>query len=330
MSEANREELRNLVERYLNHSATPDERKALERYYSLFDSEPEITEALPEVQLQALQSRIKHGVAEDIVENNKNFFSRPYFWRGVAAAAVLLLLSLALLVPNKISPHQEVAKSPQEPIENTSERKVNRFLTLPDGSTVILHSGSKIKLANDFNEATRTVYLTGEAYFDIAHNQHTPFVIHTGKLKTTVLGTAFTVKAWPQDANITVTVARGKVRVENQEGVVAVLTPEKNVTYNKASEEIDESKAVSSDAVTWLEEEMTFEEMPFGELASRLSQRYGTSITFHNQALALCEITGRFSGTETLNEVLRTLSVASNTQYTYTEDGILIEGEKCM
>lgn len=336
MSEEKKEELRKLVAHYLSERATPEERKVLEDYYELFNSGLDIIELLPEVQLEALRLRMKSNISRALDKKEtkplSSYERKPLFSYEFLkmAVAVIVLVGIGWLLRTNSDENETTPIPAEQTLSEASPRKVNRFMTLPDGSTVILHSGSNIKLADDFNQSTRTIFLTGEAYFDIAHNQKTPFVIRTGKLKTVVLGTAFNVRAWPNDAEITVSVARGKVRVEDEEGVLAILTPDKNLTYNTESSETNTPEAPVSDAINWLQEEMTFDEMPFGELASRLGERYGTAISFDNPELANCEITGRFNGTETLNEVLRTLSIASNTQFTYTEEGVVIAGDKCM
>src|SRR5690606_22599672 len=120
----------------------------------------------------------------------------------------------------------------KEPIAQVqrADASVNRFLTLPDGSTVVLHKGSTLELAQGFNEESRTVYLSGEAYFDVFHNPKSSFINRTGKLKTTVLGTAITIKAWVNKIDITVNVSRGKVSIEDDEILIAVLTNDKQDT----------------------------------------------------------------------------------------------------
>src|SRR5690606_2859673 len=107
------------------------------------------------------------------------------------------------------SPHRE-----NKMVINSVNSNEHRLLHLPDGSTVIVGVGSKLNYPSSFDSLrTREVYLEGQAYFDIRHNPQKPFIIHTGKVATTVLGTSFNIKAWPEDQDITVTVTRGKVRV---------------------------------------------------------------------------------------------------------------------
>jgi len=90
-------------------------------------------------------------------------------------------------------PQQQARQTSPKPPDHTIH--YNRYITLPDGSTVILHAGSKLDYPVSFNGNTREVNLIGEGYFDVQHDPARPFIIHTGHLKTTVLGTAFNIKA---------------------------------------------------------------------------------------------------------------------------------------
>ncbi|MDR2148023.1 MAG: FecR family protein, partial [Tannerella sp.] len=85
--------------------------------------------------------------------------------------------------------------------------------TLPDGSKVWVNAGSKITYAADFGITSRDVYLTGEAYFDIAKNEKIPFYVNTDVLKIKVFGTAFNVKAYSDDDRVETTLDRGSISI---------------------------------------------------------------------------------------------------------------------
>jgi transmembrane sensor len=90
----------------------------------------------------------------------------------------------------------------QSPVNETKLRTKRHYLsknTLPDGTTVVLNKKSKLSYPVEFTGSTREVFLTGEAFFDVAHNPSKPFKVHTGVFVTKVLGTAFSIKAYPGD-----------------------------------------------------------------------------------------------------------------------------------
>lgn len=72
-------------------------------------------------------------------------------------------------------------------------------LTLPDGSKVWLNSGSKLKYGKDFNQNSRTVFLAGEAFFDVAASRFKPFDVVTGRFTVRAVGTEFNVFSYEDD-----------------------------------------------------------------------------------------------------------------------------------
>lgn len=326
MSEENKKEFLKLVEKYLNGTATAPERQILESYYATFDDAPEAFEDLDNTQLDMLGYGIKEKINRRIkLRERGSFFFSSYF----QAAAVLVIMLGVIWLAKIYSPDENKQQIPAAAVPVDKE-PVSRFFTLPDGSKVVLQANSHLKLDDNFNRSKRIVYLTGEAYFDVTHNPDSPFIIYTGKVKTTVLGTAFNIQAWPGQNDIIVSVSRGKVRVEDQNKLIAVLTPEKQVTYNTETSVAGEQQVEVSEMMAWLQQDVTFDDMSFKDLAVLLSKRYGTSIRFVNPELENCRFTGRFSGTETLEEVMRTLSLTSNTRYNISADKVLVDGEKCI
>ncbi|REA60151.1 hypothetical protein DSL64_15875 [Dyadobacter luteus] len=338
MSSVNKNKFRKLVAKYLNNDASEQEVDIVEKYYRLFDEEPDKTSQIPAEQVNALQNRLKAKISENIIKEERAtvpLFRSMYF----RAAAVLLLVSTfaIFLYLSKSKPELSSPLANATGHAKSSDDNQNRFVTLPDGTKVVLHGQSKISYDNDFNKTVREVTLTGEAYFDVVHlptagesGKPVPFIIKTGKVRTTVLGTAFNIKAWPDQKEVVVTVTRGKVKVQDSNKTVTVLTANKQVTLNTNSEVLAEVKTVKSEMLTsWTHKDMIFDAMPFGELAANLEKRYDVKIHFKNPAIKNCAITGRFSGTETLDEVFQILSLTSNTKYFLTDQELVVDGEKC-
>jgi transmembrane sensor len=330
---------RKLTEKYLSLRASDNQKEALDKYYGLFDSEPDQTESLDADELSAIESRIKAGIAKKIYRREPivfTLFRHPVF----RAAGILLLVSCLslgiyyyyLTTPSK--PDVALRTISIEPSQS------NHFVILPDGSKALLRKGSQMTYDKDFNTLHREINLTGEAYFDIAHVTYMdrnhrsvkkPFIIHTGKVKTTVLGTAFEIKAWPESEKVIVSVTRGKVRVEDENHLIAVLNKDDQVDYDlKTTEAIEGDISKQSEFLSWAKEDMVFDNMPFETLAERLGKRYQVTIVFKKPDLKQCRFTGRFSGTETLEEVIQILTVTSHT--TYAMEGnrrVVIDGRKC-
>ncbi|HTJ13018.1 MAG TPA: FecR domain-containing protein [Dinghuibacter sp.] len=105
--------------------------------------------------------------------------------------------------------------------------KGQRFhVVLPDGSQVWLNAGSRLSYFSRMGEsdAIRKVQLDGEGYFEVAHDKNLPFHVVARGTETVVLGTVFDVKAYSDEAKVTVGLVNGAVQVEAQ-GKTLALTP---------------------------------------------------------------------------------------------------------
>lgn len=103
-------------------------------------------------------------------------------------------------------------------------------ITLPDGSLVVLNVASQLTIPVDYAEGNRTLRLTGEALFTVAHNKHAPFVVLAGPSVTQVLGTSFSVRHYPTDTAAIVAVQDGKISVGGDSSMTpAIVTANQQV-----------------------------------------------------------------------------------------------------
>ena len=194
-------------------------------------------------------------------------------------------------------------------------------ITLSDGSIVTLKDGSQINQKNNFNGKTREIEFEGEASFDIVDNPYKPFIIHTGRIRTTVLGTSFSIKAVPGDNSITVTVAEGKVKVEDGFELLATLEANQQFIHGIETEYL-QKKAINVEHNTgWQLHELIFSNMPFGDIVKELTVRYGVSIVFENEELKQRRITALLDNRDSVDAMLKLLCATHQASYT-------VEGKK--
>ncbi len=247
----------------------------------------------------------------------------------VAAAASLILFAVIgkvtyqLLQPGPAP--AVVIKVAQVPINQITD--YNRYVVLPDGSTIVLKAGSTLDSSPHFNDLTREVSLNGEAYFDIARDESKPFIIRTGKLKTIVLGTAFNIKAWEHEKQVTVSVTRGKVKVENDEKILAVLEANQQMQYDESQSHTEQKEVVAGKIVTdWTQEDLVFKGESLESIAHTLSKHFGVNISISDTRLAGTIIVSSFSGTEPLENILEVLcKINGDAQYTINGKEILLK-----
>jgi ferric-dicitrate binding protein FerR (iron transport regulator) len=190
---------------------------------------------------------------------------------------------------------------------------------------VILSAGSKLNYPSSFDGLKkREVFLDGQAFFDIKHNASRPFIVYTGKLKTEVLGTAFNIKAIPGEADITVTVTRGKVKVMDQDKMLGIITPDQQITYSK--EKVGAvTKRVNSDSLfNWKEQDLRCNDLTIAEAAELLEKRYNVKITISDQSITSQRFTTTFGKNDSFEQVLKSICVFNGLSYKYNKDNATV------
>jgi len=317
--------VKTLLRKLLAGEASDAERHEIEAWYAEQNNQEVVWEAESPDEEQRLEEAMRAHILNHIEQPlpRGRVFRLPSWVRVAAAVSFLFLTAGAYyLLSQKKTVVLETGA-----VESQANRVVNKYVLLPDGSHLLLHPGSKINY--DFSGKIREVNLTGEAYFDVKHETEHPFVIHAGAVTTTVLGTAFDIKAYAGQ-KVVVTVTRGKVSVTNSaKSVTAVLTPNQQVEYDEQKQSVKKEVVNSAKEVVWMKADMQFDELSFAALADRLSQRYDKTFEFKNPTLRNCPITGRFSGDESLDEVLKIISQTTSTTYSINGNKVTINGKGC-
>jgi ferric-dicitrate binding protein FerR (iron transport regulator) len=197
----------------------------------------------------------------------------------------------------------------------------DRHLVLPDSSVVLLRAGSTLSLSDGFEQADRLVTLQGEAYFDIRRNARRPFIVRCANVYTYVLGTAFNIHSSGKEGQVTITVTSGKVRVERENKIMAVLTRNQELTCRDRQPAIPATLENVTPKVEWMAKDLLFNETSLETICQRLSARYQVHFTIDRQVNKekRVTITDAFYGTESLNDILDI--VCTTLGYTYSVTG---------
>lgn len=318
----NRSYILELYHKYLSGRASKEEIDLLLRHYELFDSEPDGLELLSNLEKVVIRDEIEAEISQRISASEKSGVllnnKRTLWITGLTvAASILIFFALSFF-------QDTIKQTAAEPVVSKLTReKENRLIRLPDGSTVIISPGSKLNYPSSFDGLSkREVYLDGQAYFDIKHNSLKPFVIYTGKLKTTVLGTAFNINAWADSDDITVTVARGKVKVEDiNNNTLGVLTPNRQIKYDKVNAKSIEKAVQSTEYLKWKEEEdLLLSDVSVAEAAELLEDRYKVKIAISDNQIKSKRFTTIVRKGEELDRILHSISEFNNASYNYDKD----------
>lgn len=250
---------------------------------------------------------------------------RNYWW--ITAAAIVLIATMTALWIN--TQWQPKDRNVQQETFVPESFTGKQFIKLPDESTVLLNENSKLTYEDSFGIQSRKVVLTGEAYFDVRHDPSRPFIVRTGKVKTTVLGTAFNIKAYEEQQEIMVTVDRGKVSVGDDERVYDQILPDEQLAINTITNHIEKKRINSDTAVKWKDQFFVLNNVSLEKAADMIGDRYDVEVSFTNSHIKKCRMTATFLEDETLEQVTEVLSSMIGANFTIENSNIIIEGGKC-
>lgn len=197
---------------------------------------------------------------------------------------------------------------------------------LSDGSFVHLNAGTQLKYPKQFAENERRVYLEGEAFFEVTHNEDKPFIVETSATSTQVLGTSFNISAYKEDEFIATVLVEGSVTVSdiNIPNVRVALTPGHIALWNKVTKRIDVQEVETSEYTSWREGKLVFESRTFEEMFRVLERKYNVKIENHYPELNSGRYRARFED-ETIEQVMRTLVESRLFSYTIKDNTIVID-----
>lgn len=309
-----KEQFLQILNKYQEGNATPEEIDFLTTYYNLFELEPEVLQSFSLKKKDDLKKRMENNLFQKIDKDESPRISIFNKYRWIAAAAILVIISAVSFLLIKTQMQEQVLVT--QKTGNAIQR--NSFVQLPDGSTAVISAGSKLNYPSSFEgRSKREVYLVGTAFFDIKHNSSKAFIVHTGDVSTTVLGTAFNIKAMAGENLITVTVTRGRVKVSNKTKTLGLLNPNDQVIYNITKDEVSQNTTSARQAVEWRKEDLLFDDVTIANAAKLLEERYHVNITVSDEQLRDQRFTTTLGKNETLEHVLASICDFNNAVYEY-------------
>jgi len=287
--------------RYVTDESSPAERAAVDRWLA---EDPARQALLSEVQRRwavaalpatvdidrawsAVAARIKDPsrkrVSEDVVLGDEESVVRRFNVRTLAlplAAGLVLAVGVAYWRLSGPADQRTLMANQSEYVVPRGERQ--RPVTLPDSTEVILASASRLVVAADYGNGSRTVDLQGEALFRVRHDAARPFRVRTGSIVAEDLGTEFVVR------QLVLSGGGGPVRIAVREGIVAVRSGDAPIARDTLRAR---DVAVASDSgvvvrrdqnldayFAWTRGQLVFDNTPLSEVAIELSRWYDIDI----------------------------------------------------
>jgi transmembrane sensor len=238
----------------------------------------------------------------------------------------------------------------------TTPKGTKTEINLIDGTHVWINAGSKIEYPANYSANNRDLYLSGEAYFEVAKNKPGIFRVHAGGIVVTALGTTFNVKAYPEEKVVETTLLEGLVSIEKTGDKVDqqafLLKPAQHAVYYKTLDQIalGDSSSVIKDRIakegqnahigkvgqivlsprvepevytSWKDKRWVFHNELFGEFLLKIERIYDIHIVVENPELSDYKLTGSIEE-ENIELVLKALQLIVPIDYRFENKQLYI------
>lgn len=191
-------------------------------------------------------------------------------------------------------------------------------LTLADGTEVMLNADSELELPTKFASDVRKVHLEGEAYFKVSNNEDKPFLVHSNGSVVRVLGTAFSVRSYPEDQQVQVVVEEGRVsfgQKKEAEDQKAILSRNELGTFDLSSSTVATRTVEDIELyMSWRNGYLKFEEAQLNDVAKALERRYDVKVFFEDPSLQELLLTA-YLKSRSLRNVLDVITTSLEIEY---------------
>lgn len=241
---------------------------------------------------------------------------RRLVYRYAAAAAAVVIAGLSgVFVEREINYNRMTAQT--NVLEVPAGQRMS--ITLSDGTQVQLNGNSRIEYPVIFSRKQRNVKLSGEAFFEVKHDERHPFIVETFASKVEVLGTRFNVYADEASEYFSTALVDGKVKVTTNDETAeqVVLAPDEMVKF--VNNHLVVTKVDAENLISWTEGYVNLADTDFASLMHRFENVYGVKIVIERETMP--EIgykSGKIRVSEGVNFALKLLQ--HECKFTYTEN----------
>lgn len=262
------------MKRYDEGTASRAERFIVDRWYDSFTGNDQKIPGIEDEQIAAetagrIFSRIK-----------LNVIFKPWYRRtGYQAAGSIAVISALLL-----GFYTQYQSAHTSLVYQTPKGQTQKIM-LKDSTYVWLNANSRLEVLPGFTRDTRKIKLTGEAYFEVKHDQAHPFIIVSQAIHTQVLGTSFNISAYPNLNQIRVTVRTGKVSVSNEKNLLSTLIPGRSLRYDRGDHKITVTNEDPELSIAWRDGRTLINDATFDELADIFSNTMNMKLITRDQSI---------------------------------------------
>lgn len=321
-----------LLIKYFLRKSTEEENKCI---YEWLIASPEHKKEFNRLKYIWHLSSIRHiyrhiSIEQDLQALTNKLYHRKAYWEkiklaGYTSVAVAAIFTLVMIIPHFKTSIKETSFPD---IKNTTSTEIHipnglkGNITLADGTEVWLNSGSRIIYPEDYSATNRSIYLDGEAYFEVKSDKAHPFVVETSRLNVVVTGTRFNLSSYAEDHTIEATLCQGIITLNYKDGQKALrLNPNDKVTYNKKDGEIQKEIVDSELSASWKDGILSFKEVPLREILRKLERKFNTTIRIQDRKAGEYTYTATFEKDKGLEDILNIITISAPISYQKENDG---------
>lgn len=179
------------------------------------------------------------------------------------------------------------------------------FYVLPDSTRVWINSDSELRFPTNFVDGVRRVELRGEAFFDVAHDRRSPFVVTLSGGDITVYGTRFNVTDY-KETGLSAVLVEGSIGFCSLHGDTVRLIPSERMVYGGDETGISVEKVDTELYTAWIDHRFVFRGQTLEEIMSTLARWYDFDIVFADEEARTIRLSGRLNRYDDIRVLLRT------------------------
>lgn len=329
--------IENLIARYLAGETSPEEREEL---FLWMDNAPENKKYFDGIKFVHDNAVASHRIVKVNVDKAWQKLSAqmaavdegtkpktvtlPLYkkgWFRIAASLIIILGVSALLYFISVPGKNNIASIAL----TTADTIITK--TIASNTTVTLNKNSKIVYHSKKNSKKKELELTGEAFIEVHHTADTQLIVKAGETYIRDIGTAFNVKAYPDNSAIEVMVESGEVEFFTADKGIILKAGETGI-YDKVTKEFRKPDAVDINAIAYKSKLFVFHNTPLNKALTSLNSVYNQNFELANPTLGNCTITVTFDG-ETPEAIAEIIAETLGISISSHGNTFLFQGETC-
>lgn len=222
-----------------------------------------------------------------------------------AAAMLIFVPWITLKLNDRIAEKQAAVVESPKLCEVSTHNGETREIILPDNSRITLNAGSVLIYPEKFSSTERTVFLSGEAIFEVTHNEALPFMVNTTDLTIQVHGTTFNVNAYPEARGTSATLCEGSISATLKgSGESILMVPNERLDYDRQTGKSSILRVNSAEDTAWKRGDMCFRSENIHTIVKAIERKYGINTYITSGKYDDMILTAKFIQGESMEQML--------------------------